>query len=161
MYLQLAGLALISVGMIVIVQADHYSYLFGGNENTLATAAGIVIGTGCFIFLVGFCACCGAIKEVICLLQAVRSNDSFIDRWMYGWTKSHCTENKKKKPKFVNWHLTDVFLRGSLGALHLSFTPIRLFIHSYSFIDTLFRFDNYCLSRILERTQVYSATFLV
>ncbi|XP_072047841.1 CD63 antigen-like [Amphiura filiformis] len=62
------GIVLIGVGAYVMVESDKYSYLFG-DQDTLTTVAGIIIGTGCFIFLVGFCACCGAIKEVICLLQ--------------------------------------------------------------------------------------------
>ncbi|XP_072047842.1 leukocyte surface antigen CD53-like [Amphiura filiformis] len=69
-FVWVVGVVLIIVGMLVIVQSDKYAYLFNNEENTLATAAGIVIGTGCFIFLVGFCACFGALKEVICLLNA-------------------------------------------------------------------------------------------
>ncbi len=53
-----------------MIESDKYAYLFG-DENTLRVVAGIVIGTGCFIFLVGFCACCGAMKEIVCLLQVV------------------------------------------------------------------------------------------
>ncbi|XP_072047837.1 CD63 antigen-like isoform X2 [Amphiura filiformis] len=62
------GIVLIAVGAYVMIEADKYSYLFG-DEDTLTTVAGIIIGTGCFIFFVGFCACCGAIKEIVCLLQ--------------------------------------------------------------------------------------------
>ena len=53
-----------------MIEADRYEYLFG-EEDTLTVVAGIIIGTGCFIFLVGFCACCGAMKEIVCLLQVV------------------------------------------------------------------------------------------
>merc|ERR550534_19875 len=39
-----------------------------GDEDTLRTAAYILIGFGVFVFLVGFCGCCGAIRRSKCLL---------------------------------------------------------------------------------------------
>merc|ERR1711963_430560 len=39
-----------------------------GDEDTLRTAAYILIGFGAFVFLVGFCGCCGAIRRSKCLL---------------------------------------------------------------------------------------------
>ncbi|XP_072047840.1 CD63 antigen-like [Amphiura filiformis] len=62
------GVILIATGASALAQADKYSYMFG-DENTLQAAAGMTIGVGIIIFMVGFTGCCGACKQSVCLLK--------------------------------------------------------------------------------------------
>ena len=61
---------LIGVGSYVMAKQGEYQELF--EEDTLVIVSGMIIGVGCFTFLVSFCGCCGAIKESTCLLNTVR-----------------------------------------------------------------------------------------
>ncbi|XP_002735925.1 tetraspanin-18-like [Saccoglossus kowalevskii] len=62
----LAGLALVGVGVWVVVDS---STLVGVLDNAAITnsAYGLIV-VGAFIALVGFCGCCGAWKQIKCLL---------------------------------------------------------------------------------------------
>jgi len=69
----LSGVAILSVGVWILVDKGLEEYLdvvkdAMGDEDTLRTAAYILIGFGAFVFLVGFCGCCGAIRRSKCLL---------------------------------------------------------------------------------------------
>lgn len=63
-----AGIILIAVGAYAMAEASKFSYLFG-EEDTLTTVAGLMVGVGVIIFIVGFCGCCGAVKQSTCLLK--------------------------------------------------------------------------------------------
>ena len=56
-----------------MIEADKYSFLFE-DKNTLRTVAGVMIGIGCFITVVEFSGCYGAIKEVSLCLKMVGQN---------------------------------------------------------------------------------------
>ena len=58
------------MGASALANAGKYSYMFG-EENTLQAAAGMTVGVGIIIFLVGFTGCCGACKQSTCLLKIV------------------------------------------------------------------------------------------
>ncbi|XP_071495508.1 CD63 antigen-like [Diadema antillarum] len=62
----LIGIGLIGGGSYLMVKINDYSDLFA--EDDIRIVGGVAIGVGCFAFLVGFCGCCGAIKESKCLL---------------------------------------------------------------------------------------------
>ncbi|XP_011664079.1 CD151 antigen isoform X2 [Strongylocentrotus purpuratus] len=62
-----AGIVLISIGSWITARQQEYTDLFA--EDTILIVTGITIGVGCFIFLVGFCGCCGALKEGTFLLK--------------------------------------------------------------------------------------------
>ena len=67
---QVVGIILIGMGASALANAGKYSYMFG-EENTLQAAAGMTVGVGIIIFLVGFTGCCGACKQSTCLLKIV------------------------------------------------------------------------------------------
>ena len=67
---QIVGVVLIFIGSWVIAKSDQYSHLFP-DEETLTVVAGVIIGIGSYIFLLGFSACYGALKESTCLLKVV------------------------------------------------------------------------------------------
>ncbi|XP_022082939.1 CD151 antigen-like [Acanthaster planci] len=58
-----ASIILIAIGGYVLNNSSKYSDLFGEGSSTLNGVCGVVIGVGCFIFLVGFLGCCGAVVE--------------------------------------------------------------------------------------------------
>ncbi|XP_072172163.1 CD151 antigen-like [Diadema setosum] len=62
-----AGIILISIGSWITAKQQDYTDLF--SEDTILIVTGTTIGVGCFIFIVGFCGCCGAVKEGTCLLK--------------------------------------------------------------------------------------------
>jgi len=69
----LSGAAILAVGIWILVDKNLQEYLdvikdAMGNEDALRTSAYILIGFGAFVFLVGFCGCCGAIRKSKCLL---------------------------------------------------------------------------------------------
>ncbi|XP_041366685.1 CD9 antigen-like [Gigantopelta aegis] len=67
----LSGAAILGVGIWFLVDPNMESYLGIVKINadqSLTNAAYILIGFGSFIFLVGFCGCCGAIRNSKCLL---------------------------------------------------------------------------------------------
>jgi len=69
----LSGAAILGVGIWLLVDKDLQEYLdvikdAMDSEDALRTAAYILIGFGAFVFLVGFCGCCGAIRRSKCLL---------------------------------------------------------------------------------------------
>eukprot|EP00057_Strongylocentrotus_purpuratus_P032462 XP_787729.2 PREDICTED: CD63 antigen [Strongylocentrotus purpuratus] len=61
------GVILISVGSYVTAKQAKYQELFA--EDTLVIVCALTIAIGCFTFIVGFCGCCGAMKEGVCLLK--------------------------------------------------------------------------------------------
>lgn len=69
----LSGAAILGVGIWILVDKDLQDYLdvikdAMEDEDALRNAAYILIGFGAFVFLVGFCGCCGAIRRSKCLL---------------------------------------------------------------------------------------------
>ncbi|XP_005093634.1 CD82 antigen [Aplysia californica] len=69
----LSGVVILGVGIWILVDPDLQDYLdvikdASGGEDFLKIAAYILIGFGAFVFLVGFCGCCGAIRRSKCLL---------------------------------------------------------------------------------------------
>lgn len=66
----LSGVALIAAGTFVAVSDDLSlmdQFIESGDSQLKYVAYGL-IGIGVFVFIVGFCGCCGAIKESRCLL---------------------------------------------------------------------------------------------
>ncbi|XP_071501239.1 23 kDa integral membrane protein-like [Diadema antillarum] len=61
------GIALITVGSYVTAERAQYEDLFA--DDYILVVTGLIIGVGCFVFIVGFCGCCGAVKEGTCLLK--------------------------------------------------------------------------------------------
>ncbi|XP_059157892.1 CD82 antigen-like [Physella acuta] len=69
----LSGAAILGVGIWILVDPnfkDYMKVITDGTNDTefLKVSAYILIGFGAFIFLVGFCGCCGAIRASKCLL---------------------------------------------------------------------------------------------
>ncbi|RUS89910.1 hypothetical protein EGW08_002351 [Elysia chlorotica] len=69
----LSGAAILAVGIWIIVdpEIEDYQEVISDATNDdqfLNTAAYILIGFGAFVFLVGFCGCCGAIRSSKCLI---------------------------------------------------------------------------------------------
>ncbi|KAI8783739.1 tetraspanin-18-like [Biomphalaria glabrata] len=69
----LSGAAILGVGIWILVDPqlkDYMKLIKDGtqDEEFLKTSAYILIGFGSFVFLVGFCGCCGAIRGSKCLL---------------------------------------------------------------------------------------------
>jgi len=69
----LSGAAILGVGIWILVDKDLQDYLdvikdAMEDEDALRNAAYILIGFGTFVFIVGFCGCCGAIRRSKCLL---------------------------------------------------------------------------------------------
>ncbi|KAJ8024196.1 Tetraspanin-11 [Holothuria leucospilota] len=61
------SLALIGLGIWMLVESSRFDTLFA--EDNIKPIAGIILGLGCFLFIVGFCGCCGAMKESTCYLN--------------------------------------------------------------------------------------------
>lgn len=66
---QCVGAVVLSIGSWMLAKSNEFLDLF--SEDTLVVVAGMMVGVGCFAFLVGFCGCCGALKESKCLLYTV------------------------------------------------------------------------------------------
>lgn len=69
----LSGAAILGVGIWILVDPDIEDYQEVISDATdddqfLETAAYILIAFGAFVFLVGFCGCCGAIRSSKCLI---------------------------------------------------------------------------------------------
>lgn len=69
----LSGAAILGVGIWILVdpQIKNYTKVIKDgtkDEEFLKISAYILIGFGTFVFLVGFCGCCGAIRNSKCLL---------------------------------------------------------------------------------------------
>lgn len=57
----LAGIGVLGVGIWSRIQAKDYDSFFG--DGGVVTAANIMIAAGCFVMVIGFVGCCGALKE--------------------------------------------------------------------------------------------------
>ena len=78
---QLSGAALVAVGLYLIFGNEFDapigflqevdSVISGLNGSLIMYAAYAFIGIGVFVIIVGFCGCCGAIKENKCMLGCV------------------------------------------------------------------------------------------
>ncbi|KAK7098302.1 tetraspanin-18-like [Littorina saxatilis] len=67
----LSGVAILGVGIWILVDPnlqDYIDVIHTTDEEYFKNAAYILIAFGAFIFLVGFCGCCGAIRNSKCLL---------------------------------------------------------------------------------------------
>ncbi|CAM1326898.1 TSPAN8 (predicted) [Pycnogonum litorale] len=68
----LSGCALLALGVYLIASLNHLMLskviMIETGDELLKYLAYVLIGLGCLILLVGFCGCCGAIKESKCLL---------------------------------------------------------------------------------------------
>jgi hypothetical protein len=69
----LSGAAILGVGIWILVDPNLKEYMevikdASNDDEFLKIAAYILIGFGTFVFLVGFCGCCGAIRSSKCLL---------------------------------------------------------------------------------------------
>jgi len=67
----LTGIALLAFGIYLAVD-ERLQFLQGfvsPGDPLLKTAGYVLCGVGSFIFIVGFCGCCGAWKENVCLLS--------------------------------------------------------------------------------------------
>uniref|UniRef100_A0A0B7AXM6 Tetraspanin n=1 Tax=Arion vulgaris TaxID=1028688 RepID=A0A0B7AXM6_9EUPU len=69
----LSGAAILGVGIWILVDPNMKEYMevikdASKDGEFLKVAAYILIGFGAFVFLVGFCGCCGAIRSSKCLL---------------------------------------------------------------------------------------------
>ena len=66
-YFKLSGAALLGLGIWLMVDKNVLSYIdivtWDSSDPYLDVVAYVLIGTGSFIFLVGFCGCCGALRE--------------------------------------------------------------------------------------------------
>lgn len=65
----MAGLALITVGIVVHSKLTVYLAFFGTQTNPLAI---LLLAMGAIVFVIGFFGCCGAYKRNYCLAIAVR-----------------------------------------------------------------------------------------
>lgn len=63
--MQLAGLAFITIGAIVLVKIDDYDKIFEDYNVHVAPIVFIVLGS--IIFVIAFFGCCGAMRESQCL----------------------------------------------------------------------------------------------
>lgn len=67
----LSGVAILGVGIWILADPnlqDYIEVIHSKDEQYFRNAAYILIAFGAFIFLVGFCGCCGAIRNSKCLL---------------------------------------------------------------------------------------------
>ncbi|XP_076451071.1 CD9 antigen-like [Babylonia areolata] len=67
----LSGVAILGVGIWILVDPNLQDYLdviHVSDEEYFKKAAYILLAFGAFVFLVGFCGCCGAIRNSKCLL---------------------------------------------------------------------------------------------
>ena len=68
-------MAVLSVGIWVLVDPniqDYVDVINTTDEQYFKNVAYLLIALGSFVFLVGFCGCCGAIRKSKCLLGFVR-----------------------------------------------------------------------------------------
>lgn len=65
----MASLSLIGFGVWMLVASSKFEAIFA--EDNIMLVGGIMLGVGLFAFAVGFCGCCGALKESLCLLRMV------------------------------------------------------------------------------------------
>lgn len=75
----------------MLVEASRFEELF--SEDKITPVAGIILGLGCFCFIVGFCGCCGAMKENICFLKTVGfigKNYICVGNKSSGWERGWC-----------------------------------------------------------------------
>ena len=76
--LQLSGAALLAVGIWLLVDPrfvrvfDVFSAT-GAEGDLLKYSAFVICAVGCFVFIVGFFGCCGAIRKSRCLLGVVNT----------------------------------------------------------------------------------------
>jgi hypothetical protein len=66
--------AILGVGIWILADPnlqDYIDVIHGTDEQYFRQAAYLLIAFGAFIFLVGFCGCCGAIRKSKCLLGFV------------------------------------------------------------------------------------------
>ena len=66
---QLAGLAILGIGVWTKVDAGQFDSFLGNSGYSLS--AYMMMAAGAFVAIVGFLGCCGAIKESRCLLGLV------------------------------------------------------------------------------------------
>ena len=76
----MAGVICVGVGIWVVAGEDSASVLeekvhIEIPEDSLFTAAYVIIAVGSFMLFVGFCGCCGAIRESAFMLGVVRLMD--------------------------------------------------------------------------------------
>lgn len=67
----LSGVAILGVGIWILVDPnlqDYQDVIHVTDEEYFKKAAYILLAFGAFVFLVGFCGCCGAIRNSKCLL---------------------------------------------------------------------------------------------
>ena len=69
LYLQLAGIGVLAVGIWSRVQAKDYDSFLGSGGVT--SAANIMIASGALVMVIGFVGCCGALKESKVMLVIV------------------------------------------------------------------------------------------
>jgi hypothetical protein len=69
LFLQLAGGAILGLGVWIRIDKNMSDPLLGSAMYQIAGY--VMIGTGGLIFIMGFCGCCGALKENKCLLGTV------------------------------------------------------------------------------------------
>ena len=74
-YFQLSGAAILAIGIWMIADKNIGSYFevlnIDSNDHYFRYSSIILIAFGVFVFLVGFCGCCGAIRGSKCLLGFV------------------------------------------------------------------------------------------
>nr|KAG5699240.1 hypothetical protein BaRGS_012761 [Batillaria attramentaria] len=69
--LVLSGVAILGVGIWILADPnlqDYIDVIHTEDEEYFRNAAYLLIAFGAFVFLVGFCGCCGAIRNSKCLL---------------------------------------------------------------------------------------------
>lgn len=71
LFLQLAGLALIVVGVIYQLDINKYTEGIPDEYQNIGLASALTIAIGSIIFLIAFFGCCGAVRESTCLLTTV------------------------------------------------------------------------------------------
>lgn len=67
----LSGVAILGVGIWILADPnlqDYIDVIHSSDEEYFRNAAYLLIAFGAFVFLVGFCGCCGAIRNSKCLL---------------------------------------------------------------------------------------------
>lgn len=68
--LQLAGIAVVSLGIWMLTDATMYLNVVQNDAN-FHTGIYVMIAAGALMFIVGFLGCCGALKESPCMLVTV------------------------------------------------------------------------------------------
>lgn len=69
-YVQLAGIAVVSVGIWMLTDSTMYVQVVQDDAN-FHTGIYIMIAAGALMFIVGFLGCCGALRESPCMLVTV------------------------------------------------------------------------------------------